>query len=1617
MLSLRFAVRAVTAIVVLSMALVTTNPIQSPPSASAAQARPLYYFALGDSIASGHGLKNGGGPFTTDNCRRSTLAYPYKVKDRLSDSFSTRLRHIACTGSVTARTSDTNTTTQLLSYQVDQALAEIATLPALTPVLVSMTIGANDFQFANLDNFNDKLDVFHEDEEHYRTWVNERSLTVRTNVRTELIRLLQYQNVRVVVSGVHNPFNPESAFFLPLFGCTNALGWCYTRIEYAVTMLNTALVSAVDDLEPGLRAQAAFAPVYADFSGREAPHDSCGSAGPDATNTLIQHKFDQQSEAFPTGPVDFIGRLIFLSLGGYGTWRGDCIHPNETGAHVYARNVANAAGPLLATVPDIPVPASMTPERKPFDLPARLPWADGWVHTITNGYNPDNSTDTDHVCWSGAQQDCYALDFNLGSGEAVYPVFGGTVVYAGCATGIYSSYGRVVYIERSHNGRTFGAIYAHLSSLGIGASRGQSIGANTSLGKAGATYTDGTGQCNATSGSARLHVAIYEGASFCFDVATCASIGPSGGKPVMPEPLMGSYAYQSFEWWRGGMQATNLTTGTSSVTGSWATDTADLQTIPYGTPIHIGLEVQDTVNIRAVHITAWYPDWAHDSWNPGISPASSDVYPESSKWRVLAVCAPGGGQGVTGGCSWSQVGTSSIYRRGRIDFTWTPTAEAGILPSLVSWQPRANPAINERTTTSVPLCLSFDVVSTNGTQRLAPGGVLGSGCSSGGSSVVLDPPVACPGSDRCMSKHWREPLLFDALEGYGDASVYWYDKFTPHGELSIDPVTGFATYSSYGAYVGPDTFTYSLLIGDQTVPVTVTVTSTNSAPAAPDLQFDTRWSQELAFDPLARASDSDGDPLYVTIIDPPEFGNYCYLHYSCSDGRIHYTRGGQFVGVDRFSYEVTDGANAVVVETTINITNAAPIATDVHLSMHWSSELSFDPLASVASPDGDALYVTVHPAPRHGSICLYHYSCSDGMIHYYPNHGFLGVETFTYEVSDGIQSDTVVVTIDVTNTAPDASAIMLSTHWSSHLSFDPLAGVANPDGDGLYMANPTAPSHGATCYWHYSCNDNLFHYWPSGDFLGLDTFQYEVWDGLEFDTIVVTINVTNTAPQVDDLNVTVHRNASLVIDAIGRAIDPDDSVSLSSASDPPHGTVQPVYNYTTNRYDLLYYPDGGYQGSDSFSYVVSDGIQTDSATVNVTVIDPNVAPVALAGDDQAVDDANGDGSEPVTLNAGGSSDADGSIVSWQWSENGQVIATGTTPTVWLSTGPHSLTLTLTDDDGAQSTDVVQITVRDVVAPTTTLTRSPNANYAGWNRGDVTLDFTATDNQGGSGVDRIVVNVKTAPVPAAQAATSKSSVIVSTEGQTTVTYFAKDESGNREARRSVIVKIDTTLPVVTAPTVSLRADALSQGNAFVDISWSGADVGIGSGLRKFVVQQSLNGGRTWKSLSAATLLTSLHVPVSPGQIYQFRVRAYDKAGNISDWETSQPVIVDALQELSSAIVYRYSGAWFVGSVSGASGGSVKYSAATGTSATITFTGTSVGWLTTTGPNRGIAEIWIDGILSGTVDLYSSTLQAGKFMQVVNGLASGTHTLEVRVTGSKHPSATGKRIDVDAFIVLN
>jgi hypothetical protein len=222
-----------------------------------------------------------------------------------------------------------------------------------------------------------------------------------------------------------------------------------------------------------------------------------------------------------------------------------------------------------------------------------------------------------------------------------------------------------------------------------------------------------------------------------------------------------------------------------------------------------------------------------------------------------------------------------------------------------------------------------------------------------------------------------------------------------------------------------------------------------------------------------------------------------------------------------------------------------------------------------------------------------------------------------------------------------------------------------------------------------------------------------------------------------------------------------------------------------------------------------------------------------------------------------------------------------------------------------------------------------------------------------------------------------------------------------------VPLDTVPPSVSAPQVQLVVgDQLGTSSVPIHVSWSATDA---SGISSYRLQQKRNSG-SWKTISLPSpTTTEVTLLRPPGYTYRYRVRATDGVGNTSANVVGPATKLLLKQEKSTAI--SYAGTWKRVSVTGAYGGYVKYATSSSARARFTFTGRFVGWVAPRASNRGVADVYIDGVYVSSVDLYSPTETQRRVVFSASWSVSGSHSIEIRVNGT----ADRPRIDIDCFAV--
>lgn len=94
------------------------------------------------------------------------------------------------------------------------------------------------------------------------------------------------------------------------------------------------------------------------------------------------------------------------------------------------------------------------------------------------------------------------------------------------------------------------------------------------------------------------------------------------------------------------------------------------------------------------------------------------------------------------------------------------------------------------------------------------------------------------------------------------------------------------------------------------------------------------------------------------------------------------------------------------------------------------------------------------------------------------------------------------------------------------------------------------------------------------------------------------------------------------------------------------------------------------------------------------------------------------------------------------------------------------------------------------------------------------------------------------------------------------------------------------------------------------------------------------------------------------------------------------------------------------------GGYRLSSIRNATASFSFDGAQVSFITARGKSYGKVAIYVDGVLMKTVDLYRAA-QQWQHKISITGLAYGHHNVVIKVLGTKNPASTGTGVVCDGF----
>ncbi|HHF3214302.1 TPA: tandem-95 repeat protein [Vibrio alginolyticus] len=455
---------------------------------------------------------------------------------------------------------------------------------------------------------------------------------------------------------------------------------------------------------------------------------------------------------------------------------------------------------------------------------------------------------------------------------------------------------------------------------------------------------------------------------------------------------------------------------------------------------------------------------------------------------------------------------------------------------------------------------------------------------------------------------------------------------------------------------------------------------------------------------LGYASDVDGDDLAAFNVQVGANASVV----DNGDGTYTVTPEADFNGELDLTFDISDGQETISssIDLTVRPINDAPVPEDKTFEVEEDGTLQFtdaDLLAGATDIEGDDL--TVEGVSYDGGDGILTDN-GNGTYTFAPNENFNGDVNFSFDVSDG--TDTVSANIDVSVTPVDDApvsgnlAYSVDEDGSIRLSQEQLLSQASDvEGDALTASNLSVDGNATVT----QNDDGSFTITPDADFNGDIDISFDISDGTNTvqATADLTVNPINDLPVPQDQQFSVEEDGTLQFteaDLLAGATDIEgDDLSVTRIS--YEGTDGVLTDNGDGTYSFA--PNENFNGDVNFSFDVSDGTDTVSANVDVSVTPVNDPPMAGSTSYTVHEDNSITISDAQLLANSSDLEGDVSIDSVSYSGSDGVLQINGDGTYTFSpnenfNGEVTLDVVVADEEGATDATTAGITVLEVNDP-------------------------------------------------------------------------------------------------------------------------------------------------------------------------------------------------------------------------------------------------------------------------------------------------------------------------------
>ena len=394
----------------------------------------------------------------------------------------------------------------------------------------------------------------------------------------------------------------------------------------------------------------------------------------------------------------------------------------------------------------------------------------------------------------------------------------------------------------------------------------------------------------------------------------------------------------------------------------------------------------------------------------------------------------------------------------------------------------------------------------------------------------------------------------------------------------------------------------------------------NTPPEAVDDDFGVRAGKTVILPVLMNDSDADGDFMTASALTQPSLGQVSVAREGAA---LQIAVNKDASGTSTFDYEVSDGRGGTAqAHVTLTVhgddVNEAPVQKIVpSVSLGQGGRTTVNGLTNWVDPDGDPFFLAGATAPTGMTVN----SHENGNVEIIDAGHAPGKDAVAISVSDGRDAGDGSINVTVKESAnepPVANADHLVVREGASASISPMANDTDPNSDTLRLVSVDDVPAGITAVMDSTAGTITV----DGNTAGTYYLSYTITDGPTTATGIIRVDVAPTGSDLppsteDDLGV-LPDGGQVLVDLLANDSDPTGGVLTVQQLDVPTGS--PLAVALVNRQMVRVTAPSGLSNPASFTYTVSNGVATASATVTILPAPANTesAPPELNDDSLVV---------------------------------------------------------------------------------------------------------------------------------------------------------------------------------------------------------------------------------------------------------------------------------------------------------------------------------------------------------------------------------------------------------------